>query len=440
MNKSGTFDRVNRSRVTVAAVCLGIFLVMLVCNLWTDLVADDYRYFFSYADESRIESVADIFPSMAAHRHIMNGRVAAHFLVQLFLLLPPIVFKLINPLVFLAMIWLIYSIARHGGEHNALGLLAIFGCIWVLQPEFGQVFLWLTGAINYLWCAVLCLVFMLPYLDKLLHAREPSKPVRVLFVVFSALVGAYSENSSVAVIFMVMLVTAVCRFYFKQRIAPWMYLSLLAAFAGFMYMMLAPAESVNKSAELSLPVLLSNFVETGAFYLRFWPLLLTWALLFYLAVKNRVELRLRIASLILLLGSLAGHFVLTFAMYCTGRSTYIGLILLLCAVSILFPPLFESRYKSLLAALCAVSVAALLYFGYIGVSDIRRTHIALSYNEQLIAECIASGEKNVQLPRPYAKTKYSAIEGLDYLSTEDASDWSNVYMALYYGFDSIIGY
>ena len=418
MNKSGTFDRVNRSRVTVAAVCLGIFLVMLVCNLWTDLVADDYRYFFSYADESRIESVADIFPSMAAHRHIMNGRVAAHFLVQFFLLLPPIVFKLINPLVFLSLIWLVYSIARHGGEHNALGLLALFGCVWVLQPEFGQVFLWLTGAINYLWCGVLCLVFMLPYLDKLLYAREPSQPVRVLFVVFSALVGAYSENSSVAVIFMVMLVTAVCRFYFKQRIAPWMYLSLLAAFAGFMYMMLAPAESVNKSAEFSLPMLLSNFVETGAFYLRFWPLMIAWALLFYLAVKNRVELRLRIASLILLLGSLAGHFVLTFAMYCTGRSTYIGLILLLCAVS----------------------VAALLYFGYIGVSDIRRTHIALSYNEQLIAECIASGEKNVQLPRPYAKTKYSAIEGLDYLSTEDASDWSNVYMALYYGFDSIIGY
>ena len=317
MNKSGIFDRVNRSRVTVAAVFLGIFLVMLVCNLWTDLVADDYRYFFSYADESRIESVADIFPSMAAHRHIMNGRVIAHFLVQLFLLLPPIVFKLINPLVFLAMIWLVYSIARHGGEHNALGLLALFGCVWVLQPEFGQVFLWLTGAINYLWCAVLCLVFMLPYLDKLLHDREPSKPARVLFIVFSALVGAYSENSSVAVIFMVMLVIAVCRFYFKQRIAPWMYLSLLAAFAGFMHMMLAPAESVNKSAEFSIPVLLSNFVETGSYYLRFWPLLLAWALLFYLAVKNKAELRLRIASLILLLGSLAGHFVLTFE--CTAR-------------------------------------------------------------------------------------------------------------------------
>ena len=440
MNRSEFFDKVNRSRVTVAAVCLGIFLIMLVCNLWTDLIADDYRYFFSYADESRIESVADIFPSMAAHRHIMNGRVAAHFLVQLFLLLPPIVFKLVNSLAFLALIWLIYSIARQGEEHNALALLAVFGCVWVLQPEFGQVFLWLTGAINYLWCAVLCLVFMLPYLNKLLHDRDPSKPMRVLFVIFSVLVGAYSENSSVAVIFMVMLVIAVCRFYFKQRISPWMYLSLLAAFAGFMYMMLAPAESANKSAEFSLSVLLSNFVETGSYYLRFWPLLLAWALLFYLAVKNKVELRLRITSLILLLGSLAGHFVLTFAMYCTGRSTYIGLLLLLCAVAVLFPPLFSGRYKSLLAALCAVSIAALMYFGFVGVSDIRSTHIALSYNEQLIEECIASGEKDIQLPRPYARTKYSAIEGLDYLSTENPSDWANVYMALYYGFDSIIGY
>ena len=61
-------------------------------------------------------------------------------------------------------------------------------------------------------------------------------------------------------------------------------------------------------------------------------------------------------------------------------------------------------------------------------------------HEQLIAECIANGEKNIQLPRPYARTKYSAIEGLNYLSTKDPSDWANVYMALYYGFDSIIGY
>ena len=85
------------------------------------------------------------------------------FYVQLFLLpCRPSSLKLINSIVFLSLIWLVLHRASWR-EHNALGLLAIFGCIWVLQPEFGQVFLWLTGAINHLWCGVLCLVFMLPY-------------------------------------------------------------------------------------------------------------------------------------------------------------------------------------------------------------------------------------------------------------------------------------
>ena len=440
MNETGFLSKLNRSRVTAALLCLAVFLVMLACNMWTDLIADDYRYFFSYADGSRIGRVADIFPSMDAHRYSMNGRVEAHFLVQLFLLLPPVVFKALNALMFVALLWLIYCIGRQGGAHNALMFLSIFGCIWLLQPDFGQVFLWLTGAVNYLWCAPLSLVFMLPYLDRLLHDREIPKRMQLPFLIFSLMVGAYSENASVAVIFMAVLSTVLCRFYFKQQIKPWMYLSIAAAFAGFLYMMLAPAESVNKSAEFSVSVLLSNLAETGSYYLRFWPLLLAYALLFFLAVRDRLDLRLRVASLVLFLGSLAGHFVLTFAMYCTGRSTFIALVFLLCAAALLFPPLFGSRHRALLAAVCAVCLAALAYFECVGIADIRRTHIMLSYNEQLIWECVAAGETDLQIPRPYAQTKYSALEGLNYLSTVDSSDWANVYMALYYGVNSITGY
>ena len=160
---------------------------MLVCNLWTDLVADDYRYFFSYADESRIESVADIFPiNGRAPAHNERPRRCAFSSMQLFLLLPPIVFKLINSIVFLSLIWLVYSM--RASWRGGITPLRPARSLWLrlgAPAEFGQVFLWLTGAINYLWCAVLCLVFMLPYLDKLLHDREPSKSVRVLFVVFS---------------------------------------------------------------------------------------------------------------------------------------------------------------------------------------------------------------------------------------------------------------
>ena len=46
----------------------------------------------------------------------------------------------------------------------------------------------------------------------------------------------------------------------------------------------------------------------------------------------------------------------------------------------------------------------------------------------------------MQLWRPYAKTSWSALEGLAYLNTEDPDDWPNVYMAKFYGVDKVIGY
>ena len=76
----------------------------------------------------------------------------------------------------------------------------------------------------------------------------------------------------------------------------------------------------------------------------------------------------------------------------------------------------------------------------VGVRDIRRTHGLLQYNEEFIAACAAAGERSVEVYRPYAKTSWSALEGLAYLNTEDPGDWPNVYMAKYYGAERIIGY
>ena len=61
----------SRSRLLLILFCLAFFAQMFLCTHWTDLIADDYRYCFSYADDTRIESVAQIFPSMQAHRQSM---------------------------------------------------------------------------------------------------------------------------------------------------------------------------------------------------------------------------------------------------------------------------------------------------------------------------------------------------------------------------------
>lgn len=432
--------KLNRSPLAVWAVLLGIFLIMLFCNFNTDLVADDYMYCFSFADDSRIESVAQIIPSMAAHRHSMNGRVAAHFLVQLFLMMPKAVFNIFNAAFFTALIWLIYSIGRQKHEHSCLLAVLCFALIWLLQPQFGQVYLWLDGSVNYLWCAVVCLVWLLPWAGKFLYDRELSPAAQAAYIVFSVIVGGFSENASVALIFMAMLFMLLIGLWQKRKLSQWLWLSLIAAFIGFMYMMLAPAESVNKSAEFNIASLFANFIDTGLYYLRFWPLLISFGLFYYLAFSQGIEQKVRLLSAVFFLGSLAGHFVLMFAMYCAGRSTFIGLILLICANTLLFVPLFETTHKKLLLTLCALCLCFGTYWGYVGIRDIQRTHYLLGFNEEIILEAVAAGEKDIQVPRPYAQTKYSAIEGLAYLNTEDVTDWPNVYMAKYYGADTMIGY
>lgn len=431
--------RLDRSPYAIAAVLLGIFLLLLYCNLHTALVADDYQYCFSFFDDSRITSVAAIPASMAAHRHSMNGRVFAHALVQLFLLLPKGVFNVLNALVFTAFVCLLARPCRLTEPRSALLLLTVFGCVWVLQPEFGQVFLWLDGSVNYLWCAALCLLWLRPWADFYLSSSERGTAFRIAYVLFSFVVGAWSENSSVALIFMALLLLALG--FFRERTAPrpWQILSLGVFFAGFLFMMLAPATAANKAAEMKLSVLLQNFVETGLFYLRFWPLLLTFPLFYALALRKGVDEKRRILALILLGGSLAGHFVLTFALYCAARSTYIGLALLLAANALLLGALIRDGWERLPAALCALCLLFTVYWVAVGVKDILRTDYLLDYNVELIETCLANGERDIAVPRPYAHTKYSALEGLGYL-TPDPGSWYNVYMARYYGADSLVGY
>ena len=434
-----TLSRLNRSRPAAALVLAAIFLLLLFCNHETDLVADDYRYCFSYADDSRIESAAQIFPSMAAHRLTMNGRVIAHFLVQLFLLPPKAVFDVVNAAVFAALLLLICRLCDPSGP-NVLLLLAAFACLWIFQPDFGQVFLWLDGSVNYLWCAALCLLWLLPWARRLTEDRSPAKDVRILYVPFSFVVGAWSENATVALVAMALCFLLLELFEKKRRPERWALPALAATLAGFFYMMLAPAESVNKSAEMRLDVLFANFLETGRFYLRFWPLLACFVLFYALAVKNGVARDKRLLALVLLFGSLAGHFVLTFAMYAAARSAYIGLALLICADGALLSALLETESRAVPAALCAACLAFTLYWVPVGVRDIVHTHALLQYNAELIRECAAGGETVVQVPRPYSDTGYTALAGLAYLNTEDPDDWPNVYMAKYYGVERIIGY
>ena len=102
MESKDMLERLRHSRGLEIFVLAAVFMVLLLCNVKTPMIADDFAYSFSFADGQRVDSLGDIFSSMAAHRLWMNGRVIAHFLVQLFLMLPPLVFAFIISTAFAA--------------------------------------------------------------------------------------------------------------------------------------------------------------------------------------------------------------------------------------------------------------------------------------------------------------------------------------------------
>lgn len=430
----------NRSRIRMLGILTAIFLFLLVCNCFTAKIADDFSYHFRFDTGERITNIFQIFPSMVGHAQKMNGRLTAHFLVQIFEMLPKGIFNLVNALMFTLQIALIGLIA--GGDKKPRNgiLLAAFGTVWVLQPAFGQVNLWLDGACNYLWSVVFGLLFLLPFIMEWMTGKRIRRPAgKVLFVLLSFFAGAYSETGSVAVIFaaaVLLVLTAAIR---RKRPAVYGILSVLTAFAGYLSIYLAPAQWANKSSSFDFSALQENFTACLEVYLSFWVLLAVFAVLLLAACIKKTDRKRILLSLVLFAGSLVANFMMIAASYYPERSAASAFILLLAAAAVLLQGLGERKGRFLIAALAIAAMIPAVYYAAVGVGDIYATDQSIRENQAYVYECKAQGITDITLPLVKPQTKYSALHGLKYLDTETTETWPNHSMAQYYGVNSILG-
>ncbi len=433
--------KVNKSKYSLWGMAGIIFMIMLLCNMLTDKCVDDYAYLYSYADGTRITDILDVFPSMVGHYSKMNGRLIAHFFVQFFLFLPPIIFKVLNSAVFVLQIFLLYKICNRKNEHNALLFLSIFGLVWIFQPAFGQVNLWLDGACNYLWCVAVELIYIIPFINKLVSDKNiDNKVLQILFIVSGFIAGAYSENASPASIFMVFLFIVIAKYYKHYRLKYYHYCTFIASLIGFIFMMAAPAEWNNKATEFSFGILRGNFMNALEMYEKFKILLVAFIILFVLAIVSKVKSEIIATSVILILGSICTNFIMAVASYFPERSAFFAAILLIAACGILSAELFNTKYCTSMVCIGLCILLFTFYYGCIGVNDIYVTHAHVAANESYIVECKNNGISDISVPMVTSQTKYSAFYKIKYLDTSDPTTWPNIYMSRYYDVDSIIGY
>ena len=192
-------------RRRISSVWIFLFVTTVLFGLWTLLspyTGDDLRYHCMFAnydiDSSRlVKSMKDVIASNIVHFKYVNGRILAHLMIQTFTgITGKLPFIILNPLFFTAYIVLICQLGlRHISWR---GLLWTVGLVLFLMPNFHMEYLWMCGAINYLWSSVFILLFLLLLRNT---EQKNTKDYRwwelILLLLFAFVTGGLHEGITV---------------------------------------------------------------------------------------------------------------------------------------------------------------------------------------------------------------------------------------------------
>lgn len=424
-----------------------VFALMFVLNFYTPMYFDDFRYVYSWETGERISSVSQIFPSMKAHYYGMNGRIPVHFLAQLFLLLKPIVFDLINSFAFALFILLIcyYAIGSLKKISAPFYFLA-FLLVWICAPSFGESFLWLTGSSNYLFGPLIALSFLLPYIKFYNNAFLIKKKWKLLlfslfYFLWGILAGWTNENISLCVLIAQLLFIGFS-LAVNKSIKLWMISGVLGNLVGSILLFSSPSYSKRSSiwaGNFNIPNMIKDFIMTisGFFSSSYIIIMLICIFIIILIVKHKQQLHIDllkdyIIAIVFLLTSIAYAASTIACDYFPGRA-WTAEIAMLCIVFLNL--LWKNGGKVTLRKKSAYIAASLCLFIFISGSyldaywALKQVDFAFNEREAKIEQYHLDGKQEIALKPIESNHKFSC-----YSSGGDLAEgyWMNQVLEKYY--------
>ncbi|NDV94134.1 hypothetical protein D0T84_04270 [Dysgonomonas sp. 521] len=214
--------------------------MIYILNYIYPLFLDDWTYNFVFMENERVSSLSDILVSQYNHYFTWGGRTVVHIICQALLLLDFFWICVLNAAAYVALLYVMYSIANKNNKVNPFVFFLCHVCVWFLQLAFCQTVLWKTGSANYLWGMLIVLLFMYPYYIYFRN-REYSNGVLkvILFFIIGIIAGWTNENIGLALIFYILA----CLFLYrreKMKLPGWAISGLIGAILGCGAMLLAP--------------------------------------------------------------------------------------------------------------------------------------------------------------------------------------------------------
>ena len=463
-------------KVIITFVC--IFSTFYILNsLIPRAFGDDYLYAFVWQGHSmfipltedavRISSLKDIFVSQWSHYFTWSGRAVSHTIIQLFLWLGKPVFNICNAAVSVLLIMEIYWCAHKGKistQFNAGMVCCIAFMLWAFTPGFSGVFLWISGACNYLWTAVFLLAFLLPYIRKY-YAFEDKLTENVFFAFLMFLMGViagWSNENSICWVIMLLLV-----FLFVNRrrkeMESWMFTGLAGLITGYALLMFAPGniarlhvELTNLNAEIGpfmswfntklLGPKIDILIAVFTFQFLLWYFCLRS--LFLLRKEARNDNRIEKESLlvkVLLFASFCMTFFMLFSPLFLPRSSFPGTVQLVIAVAILLR--VQGEYTTELIKekaikfLCVISVlytvvtVSATFYGFYDYHIQVKELLSYVQNSREAKEQVIT--VNALTPVSETLENASGLHILSFAMSENENFWNNVAFSRYYGIKGV---
>lgn len=408
-----------------------------------------------------MESVSQIIDSQIGHYQVMNGRSITHALAQAFLLAGDDAFNFINVIFFLLLLYLIYYHACGSFKNFSIAKFSMIAMLLFLScPAFGQSFLWITGAANYLYGILIILCVLLPY-RRQANGNASAYPlfleilIAIVYFILGIVAGWTNENTSVAMI--VMIIGYIVFFHINSiKIHAWNITGGIGGIVGCALILTSPGTASRLDAaggSGGIIAWLKRFVFYSCdMFVNLHLGLLFFSILFILYIYQKqarlVKRSLQEAAVIFaecgvtsiyLLGFLASVYSMIISPQFPDRA-WSGPIAVFLIFMISLSSLVDmSDSKAKLGKKVAIGFVLILCTSTYINAYFELKNVDAAYRERVsaIETALSSNEERIEIPNICGWSGYSCYSASGDLNS-DSSKWPNTAIAKYYEIDEII--
>ncbi|MEG0250069.1 MAG: DUF6056 family protein [Peptostreptococcus sp.] len=442
-----------------------VFVLIFFLNVNTPFVADDFNNMFVEGNV-RITNISQVISNQVYRYYNTNGRVISHTIGGIILMFDKKIINIINSIGFCLLLYIVYRYTdltesygrikhkkhkniidetrRKINLHNALFVLLAFLLIWRFTPTFGQDFLWVIGAANYMWTNII-LLSVLIIARKIAVLEKPiEKTSFLLFTILLSVIAGWTNENSVPAVLLILLYYIIKMYVDGNKDIISMVFIFFSMLSGFLIMITAPGnfkrvQFFNEPDELFLKYFLRLSKMNENFTKYFLILLLISIALVILA--RFIHTGKSIETEVYLIAALVSFYAMIMAP--TYPCRVMVITVLLFTISIVMNISIIARINSKLSII--IMTSAILVFGYYfsqsypeALKDSSEYYSRYNAREMIIKDNKNMGHiDEIQVPEITSDNPYTAAYGLEDCKY-NKEDWINVTIARYYGVNSVV--